>query len=78
MRKMPKEAYVLVRIGWQYNDEYYESPNIDHCGQPTKVFTTYEKALDECKRLNAQPSGMTNSADEPITEQYEVVAVEII
>lgn len=45
MTQDTKTAYVLVEIGWEYNDEYYHRPEANG-GEPKGVFSTLEKAKD--------------------------------
>lgn len=41
---MSKGIYVIVEVGWEYNDEYYHRPECGG-GTPKMFFTEEEKAL---------------------------------
>lgn len=41
---MGKGIYVIVELGWEYNDEYYHRPECGG-GTPKMFFTEEEKAL---------------------------------
>lgn len=72
--------YVLVKIGWQYNDEYYERPDaVGPSGEPVTVYTSKENAVKACRTLNAvtQFSGPTDSDGVPV-QWYEVAEVKCI
>jgi hypothetical protein len=43
------QLYVLMKSAWGYNDEVQFSTDGGH---PKKVFTSEEKAKEECERLN--------------------------
>lgn len=45
------KAWALVKIGWEYDDEYYFRPECGG-GTPVKVFLDKEAAEAECANLN--------------------------
>lgn len=53
---MSKYSYVVVRQGFEYNDEIYFKPNLDGdsegSGKPMKIFSSQEKAEAYCKKMN--------------------------
>ncbi len=46
---MSEQLYVLMAVGWDYNDEYYFKTDGGH---PEKVFVSKELAEKEADRLN--------------------------
>jgi hypothetical protein len=85
MAKPKKIGYVLMEIGWEYNDENYYRPESEG-GTPKKVFMDLAKANRECAELNeASKNHIANyEYDEESGEekevslnQFEVVEVEI-
>ena len=47
------KSYVLMKVGWEYNDENYFRPE-DDGGVPQTVFSSKIGAHQECKRLNEE------------------------
>ena len=45
------KSYVLMKVGWEYNDENYYRPE-DDGGIPQTVFSSKTGADQECERLN--------------------------
>lgn len=45
------KSYVLMEVGWQYNDENHFRPQ-DDGGVPQTVYSSKVGADQECKRLN--------------------------
>jgi len=84
MAKAKKIGYVVMQIGWEYNDEYYYRPDCEG-GKPVKVFNTQKEAQAERDRFNNhsvhenEHSGypMTDQDDKAIANFYEVVEVEL-
>ncbi len=85
-----KKGYVIVRVGWEYNDEYYNRPEQGGSGKPVKVFIDQRHAVAEKNKLNAEAiaedsivrpkygvNRMIDSGDRPITDYFEVVEVEM-
>jgi len=78
-------GFVLLRIGWEYNDEYYNSSEEDDTGVPTQIFLSREPAVKERDRLNAigreketkSSHRMTDRYNQPITRFYDIVEVEM-
>ncbi len=48
-----KKSYVVLKAGWEYNDEYYYRPE-DLGGRPVKVFVNKAKAEHEADKLAAE------------------------
>jgi hypothetical protein len=48
-----KKAYVVMHVGWEYNDEYYYRAQ-ERGGIPKDVFTSSDAADAECDRLNLE------------------------
>ena len=79
-----KTGYVVLEIGWEYNDEYYRRPESEG-GKPMYVLATMKEAATRAEKMNRmrieadRQSGypMTDGDDKPITDFYEVVEVEM-
>lgn len=41
-----KEGYVILALGWEYNDEYYDSGDTDKYQKPTEVYLDKTEAKD--------------------------------
>jgi len=83
--------YIVSKIGWEYNDEVYYRPESEG-GTPVNAYSTRAKAQEQCDKLNApllegkqsdyylREAQDGEEGDEygcvPITENYEVVAVQ--
>lgn len=53
MSEDSNKAYVLMEIGWEYNDEtYYQSSSGG--GSPRKSFDSFEAATLECTKKNVE------------------------
>lgn len=80
------KGYILMEIGWEYDDETYSRPE-DDGGTPKKVFLSKKKAYDACSLLNAERvkknkrtmvTEWRNSNDFDVVEEFfEVVEVEV-
>jgi hypothetical protein len=46
------KGYIVLEVGWEYNDEYYYSGNGNTYEAPSEVFTDKEKADALCKKRN--------------------------
>lgn len=55
------KAYVIVRIGYEYNDEIYYSH--DRSGHPTLVFFSKQSAHEKVRELNAVEFKSTNISE---------------
>lgn len=64
------KGFVLMEIGWEYDDENYYRPE-GRGGTPQKVFTDPAKAIEEVNRLNEE------QGSEDMSPYCEVVPVEI-
>ena len=82
------KVYVVMEIGWEYNDENYYRPE-DEDGIPKVAYESKEEAHAVCAEANARkldsPNGkaMVKECDseygeEQITEFFEVKMVELI
>jgi len=77
-------GFVVMRVGWEYNDEYYHRPDSEG-GKPVKVFNTQAEAQAYRNQLNnvevcaneKQEYHMTDRNDNNITNFFEVVEVEM-
>lgn len=47
------KAYTIVRVGWEYNDEYYHRPESDG-GTPQIAYKDRTKAEAKCLKLNIE------------------------
>jgi hypothetical protein len=76
-----KTVWVLIQIGYQYNDEYYyQSAETNNEGMPVKVFFDKESAERVAKRLTHFPEsedGYENGTYSDYPKHFEVVEVEI-
>lgn len=85
--------YVIVELGYEYNDEYYYPPECGG-GNPIDAYRSRKKAEAECERLNRgivesdswydPEHHITRDVDEdgedvevPITEWFRVVEVQV-
>lgn len=85
-----KKAYVIVEIGWEYNDEYYSKPEGGGSGIPKLIYLDEASANQVCEDLNKKFreenalnaekhkwGGMRYDYNNLIEEKYEVVPVEV-
>lgn len=56
------KAYVLVKIGFEYNDEVYHQTE-EHFGEPILVFHNKTRAEEECLQNNIAAIKSTNWED---------------
>lgn len=77
------KAYVVMEIGWEYDDEYWYRPESEG-GAPKVVYLSKDAARRACGKLNAQEVARLTNADmenrdgETIMEFFEVVEAEYI
>lgn len=73
-----KKGYCIVKIGWEYNDEYYYRPESEG-GKPVKVYEAQSVAEKECLRMNQaeEDEDITDSKDR-LCKHYEVTEVELV
>ena len=88
MNVQTKTAFVVVEIGWEYNDEYYYRGECGG-GNPRKIFLSKDSADFECEKLNEKEKSSKYAdraytceedanGDPAVIETYfEVVEVEI-
>lgn len=77
------KIYIIQKIGYEYNDEYYDRPESDG-GTPIEAYKNKKKADEVCKELNktAEKLGNDKWDDEKQEtgywdEYYKVVEVEL-
>jgi hypothetical protein len=83
-----RTGYVIVEIGWEYNDEYYYRPDSGG-GTPKKFFTDKAKAEVVCHDMNKAAKDKGHAIEnqvwdeekdeyvDKIEDTYEVMEVEI-
>jgi len=69
-------GYVILEIGWEYNDENYYRPECEG-GLPRKFFTDRGRAAIECEQMNKEYWAEPSNGSHGITHKFEVVEVEI-
>jgi hypothetical protein len=87
---IPTKGYVVVEVGWEYDDEFYYRGECDG-GNPRKIYLSYVAGKAEVDRLNSerrsqkyQDRMITSEYDEEIGEHktiqdyYELIEVEVI
>jgi hypothetical protein len=80
--KLVGKAWVIQRIGWEYNDEYYYRGE-SQGGKALKVYFDKSRAVTDCDLMNKDQVAqvgkyaMTDSEDNIITNYFEVVEVEV-
>lgn len=70
-----KIGYVLVELGWEYNDETYYRPESEG-GKPSRIYLDKATAYKACHDLNKEHTN-TDPYDGPTGPMYEVAEVEI-
>ena len=79
-KKIKEKVYILVKIGWEYNDEYYYRPESEG-GRPVLAFRDFGKASAECNRRNTKASkassGYFITEDKSPCLEYEVTECNI-
>ena len=71
-----KFIYIIVKIGWKYNDETYDRPEDKGSGEPVEAFYSKDKADLACAKKNKDEFNEDMvDWDGPITELYEVVRI---
>lgn len=76
------KVYIVSKIGWEYNDEYYYRPESEG-GLPVEAYKDRSKAELRCIELNTKEfdaetvtyTGKGEEGYEPITQYYEVLEV---
>lgn len=70
---MEEGIYVIVLVGWEYNDEYYHRPECDG-GTPKFWFKASEKALaeQETDRLNETARRQADPREYDVRDMDEV------
>lgn len=76
---MEEGIYVIVELGWEYNDEYYRRPESGG-GTPKFWFKSSEKALaeQELDRLNASKRRVSERHDYEVDDIKEVDFYELV
>ena len=80
--KLLGKAWVIQKIGWEYNDEYYYRGE-SQGGKAIKVYFDKQQAVTDCDLMNKEQVkhfgkyGLTDSEDNIITDYFEVVEVEV-
>tara|TARA_R110000772_G_scaffold267971_3_gene393572 strand:+ start:13888 stop:14109 length:222 start_codon:yes stop_codon:yes gene_type:complete len=70
------KAFVIMEIGWEYNDENYYRPQ-SAGGKPKAAYTSKVEAQSACYERNIKDQGEEDARD-GITHRFEVVEVELV
>lgn len=84
-----KMAWIIVKIGWQYDDEWYYRAGESQEGKPVKAYTSQDEAVTVCDEMNRKAfednkndsypmqSNDSRAEDNLVDKFYEVVPVSL-